>query len=81
MGVRAEGRGAKNLLHPRSTRVRGHRAGGGEGAAGTRLVDFFLHPGNSQAEKVPTRVPDIPLAGQLQDLDWNREAESEGGSV
>lgn len=38
---------------------------------------FFLHPGNSQARKVPTLVPDIPLKGRLQDLDWNRAEESE----
>lgn len=54
--------------------------GGRERVARTRFVDFFLHTGNSQAKKVPTRVPDIPLEGRLQDLDWSRREESEATS-
>jgi hypothetical protein len=46
--------------------------GAGAGGGGRRLrCGLFPHSGNSQAKKVPSRVPDIPLEGRPQDPAWS----------
>lgn len=59
--------------------LRGHREGPEEakGTARTEFVDFFRTLEIPRAKKVPTRAPDIPRAGRLQDPDWSGAEEGE----